>query len=194
MLNIFRTNQLLISILLLLFLLAFRLPAFLLESNWEPFLAGYFTEILYQWVTPDSILGNILAILLITVQAFIINDWVMHNRIYPTPNLFGGLFYVLYVSCFPDFHHLSPAVIGNTFIVIIIQQLTLTYKAKSAAKQIFNVGFLVGLGSLFYLPVIFFFFVGAASLNIFRGLLIKERFILLLGVLTPFYLLMVWLF
>ena len=66
---------------------------------------------------------------------------------------------------------------------------TLTHESVSAdrKKNIFNIGLLSGLSILIFFPTFLFVFVVLFGLLIFRPFRIQEWFIVILGIITPFY-------
>ena len=132
--------------------------------------------------------------ILILIQAVLLNMLVSKYRMAKQVTLFAGVFYILFVSFLPEFGALSPALIGNTFFIIALGELFDSYKKYSSAAKIFNVGFSLSLASLFYFPFIYYFFFGFISLGILRSFRLKERLILLIGFLAPYFLLSVYYF
>lgn len=189
MLGIFRTNQFLINLLLLFYAAALHLSAFILpEAIWEIPARGVLSTLVYQWLPPFSMWADITAILLVFVQAVILNVFFADNRITKEYTLFPGLFYILLSSFFPEFLYLSPLLMANTFYLLAYKELFATYRKPKAAKPIFNAGLWLGLASLFYFPFTFFLIWGFISLNVTRAFRIRERYMLLTGMLVPYIL------
>ena len=156
--------------------------------KWSPSGEGLLSGLLYQWIGSQTLLAHILAIVLLVAQGFLINAIVIGNRLSNEVNLFPGVFYVLTCCLLPDFLYLSPVLIGNTFILISLSQLFSIYKIASCADRIFNVGFWIGVASLFYAPFIFCFILMNAGLNILRAYNLKERLTAIVGMAMPFFL------
>lgn len=156
--------------------------------KWSPSGEGLMGGVLYEWIGSQTLTAHIIAILLLVAQGFLINSIVIENRLSNEVNLFPGVFYVLVCCLLPDFLYLSPVLIGNTFILIALVELFSTYKSPSCADRIFNVGFWTGVASLFYVPFIFYFILINAGLNILRAFNLKERLMVIIGLLVPFFL------
>ncbi|MEX0810626.1 MAG: hypothetical protein WD048_00330 [Chitinophagales bacterium] len=100
--------------------------------------------------------------------------------------------YIL-VSCyFTDFLQLHPMLFANILCLLSLNQLFLAYNAKQAFKAIYNGGFLIALAALFYFPFLMLIPVLIIGLFVFRGFIWREWTILVLGILTPFYLLLAY--
>ena len=188
MLALFRTNQFMANILLLLYAVIVRGSAFLQSDTAVLSQPGIFSKLLYQWIPPDSMEGFVAATILIFIQAVIINLLVGKNRIANEISLLPGMFYVLLSSAFSDFLYLSPLILANTFYIIVLMELFSTYRKYSAAGAIFNIGLWAGVASLFYSSYLFLFVLGMAGLSIFRSFKLKEQLMAISGLLTPYIL------
>ena len=164
------------------------------NADYEPANAGVISESIYGLINPGSLAGDITALLLVFLQAVLINYYVMEHKVCREVNLFAGLLYVLLGSAFPEFLHLSPALIANTFIILAIGQIWAIYQRVSMADRIFNIGFWVAMASLCYFSSITLLLMGLLSLTILRVGNGKEYLMLLFGFLTPYILACTWYF
>jgi len=188
-LSFFRTNQVFLSILLILYILLLRFSTFLDHPfQWTPSGQGIFAENVHIWIGTQSIGAQVLAIFLLLVQGFLVNLLSINHRLINEVNLFPGVFYILVSCLIPDMLYLSPVLIGNTFIIIALIELFSTYKNPSCADKIFNAGFWTGIASLFYSPFVFYLILLMAALNILRAFKIEERLMALIGLFTPYIL------
>ena len=156
--------------------------------RWSPSGQGILSESLYEWIGSQQTLSHIIAILLLLIQGTLINSLVIENRMSNEVNLFPGVFYVLISCLIPDFLYLSPVLIGNTFVLVVLIELFATYKNPACADKIFNSGFWIGVASLFYFPFIFFFIFLMAGLNTLRAFNVRERLMTLIGLFIPYLL------
>jgi hypothetical protein len=187
-LSIFRTNQFAVSGLLILYILLLHAASFVLEpSHVVSDTAGIL------WLTLcesfDLCSGGpaqFVSIMLTFIQALLINALVTQVRLYGEFNLYAGVAYVLLACLYPEFLQFSPMLVGNTFFIGAILSVVLVHRQASAADWIFNTGFWLGLASLFYPPFLFLGIWGILALSILQRRRIRERFMLLFGLLTPF--------
>lgn len=189
MLNIFRTNQIITGVLLLPYIVLLYASVFILDST-PPTIesSGIFSDWVYNQLAGNTLLSNIIAIVLIWLQSFLINAIALKHRLQNDFTLFPGLFYILLCSLLPDFLYLSPVLMGNTFFIIALGQTMECYKKNSVADRIFLVGFWLGIAGLFYFSfnlLIFWAIVGLSSLRAFR---LKEVLQVVFGLLTVFIL------
>lgn len=163
-------------------------------AEWANSSSHYLSDLLFQYIPSASIWGNILALLLVLVQAIMINNVVNQYKMTKEVTYYPALFYILLVSAIPEFLYLSPVLIAMTFYIIALIELFKWYKNYEAATQIFNVGFWLAIGSLFYMPLSVFIILAIAGLSILRSNRIDEFLILIIGILVPYFLLGVYFF
>lgn len=189
MLSLFRTNQLLNNFLLLFYVAILYLHVFVMPQSWEPSQGGILAYSVYQWLPWDSMAADVVAALLVLLQGILINFMVADNRINSETNLFPGFFYILAASALPEFTHLSPLHMANTFYLLALINMFTIYNNNKSAGAIFNIGFLIGLGSLFYFSYLVLLLAGFSALGILRAFNIRERLMVIVGVLIPYLLL-----
>lgn len=194
MLSIFRTNQLLASILLTFYIVLVRISVWFVPENWEPSGYGPLSAWVYQWIGHSGTTPNLVAIVLLLLQATFLNYIISEHRLADTVSLFPGLFYVLASSLLPELLHLSPLLMANTFLLLSINEIFATYKKTDCADRIYNIGFWIGIAVLFYPAYLVFLILAFSGLNILRAFKFKERLMVLTGLLTPFLLLSAYAF
>ncbi len=188
MLQLFRTNQFAVNILLLFYASLLWFSTFVIAHPVSVVKGGALGELFLFWVDPTSTAANLIAIILVFFQAFLVNVLVSKYRMASELSLFPGVFYILLTSFFPDFLYLSPILIANTFLILLFYELFDTYRQPSSAAKIFNVGFFVGLASLIYGSYFLFIFLAIIALSILRAFRTKEIVILVIGLGVPYFL------
>lgn len=194
MLSLFRSNQLLLSVLLLFYALLLHLSTFIIPVHDVPTNEGVLSTWVLDWIGRNGLFSNVIALLLVFFQAVWINVFVAKHRLASSVSLFPGLFYIFIASLFPDFLYLSPPLLANTFYIFALFEIMEVYKKASCADRIFNIAFWISVASLFYLPYIVMIILGFIGLGILRGFNITERLILLVGILVPYILVGTWTF
>lgn len=137
----------------------------------------------FEWFS-SPLLQSIIAILLVYLQAVYINRLVIKHRIAPQITLIPGLIYAILVSLMPEFTSLSPYLIANSLILIVVGQLFKIYKTPKVADNIFNVGFFIGAASIFVPNFIYLIIIGLFSIFILRSVRQKELVQLFSGLFT----------
>ncbi len=176
------------SVLLIGYALLLHLGLYLVPVSWQPEHPGVFSAWIYARIGHAGALPNLLALLLLVLQGTLVNMLALRHRIPETINLFPGLFYVLFASLLPEFLHLSPVLLANTFFLFALTDLFSVYNRQRISGYVFNLGLWIALASLFYPPFLFLILWAFIGLGILRAYDIRERFMVLTGVLTPYLL------
>jgi hypothetical protein len=195
-LSIFRTNQLPTGILYIVYLVLLRLPGYIfpdlrLQST---YVGGYFARMVEGWFGSSYWALEVFILVLLIVQAFLINIMVQEHRISREVTLFPGLFYLLIVNSVPGFFQATGPLIANTFIIYALWQMMAIYRKPACADSIFNIGLAIGIGSLFYFSLFSLAIWGLLGLNTLRAFRMKEFLIFLSGIIVPYILGFTWFF
>ena len=192
MLELFRKNIYLNSLMLLPYTVLLRLHTLIFPVSYQfpEAYNSYFSEWLFSQFT-HPILQSVGAILIIFIQALIINHLFVYHKVSRESTLFAGLLYILFVSVNPETNYFSPLLVANTFIILALHNLLKTFKITNAGALIFNAGIFIGLASVFYTPYAILAVFGILSLLIIRSFRLREKLQYLAGILTPYYLLVV---
>jgi len=185
-LALFRTNQFVANFLLLFYAVIVRGVVFIQAEEMALSQPGIFTHSLWGWIAPDSTWGFLLATLLVVIQAVMINLLVSQYRIAREISLLPGVFFVLFSSAFTEFLYLSPLILANTFYIIVLYELFSTYRKYAAAGAIFNIGWWLAVGSLFYFSYFFLLILGIIGLGMLRSFTFREVLTLFCGLLAPY--------
>lgn len=176
---------------MLLYIGLFRFASFLDDPSWSAPPKGYGSTWLFSWIGSSSTTADILALLLLFIQAILINYLVGHHKLTYENSMFPGIVYVLLMSFFPEFQHLSPILLASTFLLIGLSDVFECYQKGDAANNVFNAGLMLALATFFYAPAIYLilaFYLGFVSLKSFR---IKEILQFVIGFAIPHFLLFV---
>lgn len=188
MLSLFRTNQALANILLLLYIALLRGGLFYTTQPVLPEANGIWSYEFYRWIGNDLLLLPWLASAMILCQAIFINYIAARFRLSEEITLFSGTFYILLCSGMIELTNLPSALLANTFLIIVIYLLFETYRQNNSAASIFNIGLWVGIGSFFHFSFFLFILLGIIGMNILRAWNTKEILMLLIGLLTTYFL------
>ncbi|MBX2814970.1 MAG: hypothetical protein KTR24_03190 [Saprospiraceae bacterium] len=188
MLEFFRKNLFVYNALLLGYCLLLRLGGwFRPQTNGEEahLLADFFMAISGP---ADSWGGILLSFFIIMLTAIQINRLVSLNRLTPTNSLFPGLFFILISSYTLSLQSLSPAVIGNLFVVTMLLEIFKQTRNEELLIRTFNVGFLAGIASLSYSPYLILLPLGIIGMIVVRTFKRLDYFRCLLGFISPYLL------
>jgi hypothetical protein len=134
----------------------------------------------YSW------LGNLIALLLIIGEAFLLNFIVNENEILNKQSFLPALFYIVLMGNNSTMLQLHPLLFSNLFILFAINKLISSYRKDNAYSQAFDAGFLISIASLFYFPYIAFFPILGVGFILFRPFNWREWVISFIGVLVPY--------
>lgn len=195
MLNLFRTNQIAFNLLLIVYILLIRGSAFIIEVPGEHYTGqGVLSDWVNGWAGTTGGWATTVGIILVFIQALLINVVVAKFRMATSVSLFPGLFYALLVSMIPEFLALSPALLANTFFILAFWELFESYRKNNVAGHIVNVGFWIGVASLFYFSGIVLLLLAVIGLSVLRAFRFKELIMLLIGFTVAYIAAMVYFF
>ena len=185
MLEIFRRNRFFNSLLLLPYTILVRV--WLVFDGKAPAFhkKGVLTDWIFGSIDENGAFAIFVSILLVYLQALLLNRLVIRNRLTNELTLFPGLFYILLVSFFPEYNGLSAPLIANTFVIMAFGYLMQTHKTKRVASLIFTAGIWFAVAFLFYFGYAFMFLVGILGLSMLRTVKAKQWIQFILGYLTP---------
>lgn len=189
MLSIFKTNKIILSILLIPYAFILRSYAFFGDVPTDFDNGGILADLIYETIGLDDTWLVSIAFVIILVQAFFIILFTNSHKLSGDRTLYAGVFYVLFSSISVAFLGLSPALMGNTFLLLALSNFFDIYKNKEPAGRHFNAGFWLGIAALFYGSLFLFFFFGILAINLMRAFNIKEMLQMISGYLVPFILL-----
>ncbi|GAB3924257.1 DUF6427 family protein [Mucilaginibacter myungsuensis] len=129
--------------------------------------------------------------ILVLIQAILLNYVVNFYNLLSKPSFLPALMYVVVSGLFTPFLTLSAPLICNFLVIWIVYKLLAFYKGTEVRSISYDLGMLVALSSLFYLPCIYFFVVIWAALLIFRPFDWRDWAASILGYLTVFFFLAV---
>ena len=187
LLEIFRKNLFINSVLLLPYIFLVRLPSIVYPAAYPLTETTNTLQGLVYVLFPDALLQNIIANILIFIHALLINHIFIKHRLSREITLLPGLIYVVLVSVVADGVLLSPVLMSTTFILLAVINLLRTYKLPNPSAYIFNSGFYLSIASLFYTPYIFMVLFGVIILLILRSFKLLEKLQYFTGFILPYF-------
>ncbi len=192
MIGIFKANNPSGNAILFLYAIVLKIPMFLHTSmpSVQPLdgiLYKYCLQFIGLFDKGFPIIYNIIAFLLLFIQAISFNKIVNDQRLLKQNNFLTGMSYLLLTSLFSDWFSLSAPLIVNTFLVWIFTRITVLYNNPKPKATLFNIGLATGLAAFFYFPSITFLILVIVGIAIFRSFKLQEWVLVLLGIITPLY-------
>lgn len=137
---------------------------------------------------------NIFSVLLLFTQALYFNSILDKHKIVERGNYIGAYIFILLSCMFRNFLFLSPALIANIFLLIEIDLLFSIYKKEKVSSQIFDLGFVISISSLFYFPSLSFLLFLFFGVLILRPFKFGEWLVIIIGAIVPYFLSAVYFF
>ena len=195
----FKANNPYNTFLLLVYGLLLKLPMFLHPTIPTPQQTdGFLFKTLLGQI---SIIGNsvpaiypIISFLLLYTQAVTFNKLSNDQRLMQKPNYLTGMAYLLITSLFKEWDILSAPLIVNTLLIWVWANMSGLYNNKNAKSTLFNIGMIIGISTFFYFSSIAFSLLIIAGLTVTRPFKLSEWLIALLGIFTPYYFLLAYVF
>ena len=189
MLEIFRKNVLINSLLLLPYVFLVRIGTFLLPQKYtlDQSNATFINSFVYNHID-NLFIQNIIASILVFLQALLVNYIFINQKISRDSTQFAGVFYVPFVSLIANTSGLTAILMANTFLLLALHNLLNTYKNINPTAQIFNSGFMIATASLFYVPYFAYFLFGIIAILQLRSFNILEKLQYFIGFITPYFL------
>ncbi len=156
--------------------------------------AGPFFEMLRPMIINNPLISVILSFMLLIVQAIILNHVATSKSFTERYSALPGLLYLVLMCSATVMIAPHPVLFANIFLILALNKLFDVHQEEHVTKQVFNVGLLIAVATLFHYPAIVLFL--ALIMSIFVYYLVNIRTIMaaLIGLLTPFALLALYYF
>ncbi|HTD40552.1 MAG TPA: DUF6427 family protein [Mucilaginibacter sp.] len=158
-----------------------------------------FTELFSRLLLPVSrqttippVVNLFLASLLIFIQAILINFLANKHNLLGKSTFLPAFMYVTLSSLFIPFLMLSPGLVCNFLLIWMLFKLLDLYKGDAAKSICYDLGMIVAVGTMIYLPFIYMFLVIWVGLAIFRPFDWREWIAGMIGFITIFFFLAVF--
>ncbi|RVU01884.1 beta-carotene 15,15'-monooxygenase [Mucilaginibacter limnophilus] len=155
----------------------------------EPF-ARLLVPVNYEFAL-SPFFNVLLASALVFVQALLLNTLVNYFNLAGKPSYLPALMYITLSALFTPFLILSAPLICNFLVILMLYKLFALYQGGGVMAAAYDLGLIVALGSLIYLPFIYLFLVVLIALVTFRPFNWREWTAAILGYATVFFFLAV---
>lgn len=199
MTGIFRANNPLNTSILFIYGVLLKLGWFINSPIPSP---GHFNGLLYDpfinllkpaldyWPALYWILGY----LLLFSQALMLNYYINSRRMIQKPNYLPGMSYLLVTSFFAEWNVLSAPLVISTIVIWVWAKLSMISGDHRVKGTLYNLGLAIGVCSFLYFPAVAFLLLVLIALLIMRPAKIAEWILVILGLVSVWYILFAWLF
>jgi hypothetical protein len=127
----------------------------------------------------------LLSSLLILVNAFNVTRIFNENDFYEKNIYSSGFLYLVLMSFYHSFYHLSSVLIIQTLLITVIREILLIQHQDGDQKHIFNGAFLLGLSACLHPPSSLYLFAFLVSIWSLKSFLTKDFLLILVGAFLP---------
>lgn len=190
MLNLFRQNTVLSAIATVVLALLLRIPMFIqypdIQMQGSGPIAVLFFKFIQKTANPLQ-LSFIIATVLIVFQSMLLNYIVNKHEVLYKYTFLPGTVFLVASSLFPEQMQLSPQLLANTFLMLMLLRLFYLYESQQPIYLVFDAGMLLGIALLFHIEMIVLLPFILISVIIFTSFNLRYIIIALLGILMPAY-------
>lgn len=195
----FRANNPYNNFLLLIYGLLIKLPMFLRPVAPQPQpIDGFLYKEFIQFLQPVGkglpVIYPLITFGLLFTQAIWFNKLLIDQRIMQRPNYLTGMSYLLITSMFPEWNLLSSPLIVNSLLIWVWAKMSTLSTDHAPKAALFNIGIAIGICTFFYFPSLAFVALIIFGLALTRAFRLAEWVIALLGIITPYYFLLAYVF
>lgn len=132
------------------------------------------------------------AVVVVFLQALIFNQVLNNHGILGKSSYLPAATYIIVCSVFTPFLSFTPPLLCNFLILFIFDKILLEYKNSNSVAAMFDLGFVVAIGTLFYFPFVSFLILLWAALLLLKPFYWREWVSVLVGFLTVIFILGVY--
>ncbi len=128
---------------------------------------------------------QVAALVITAGHMLLFNYYMSKNDQFPEKNYLPGLIYLIVSNLFPDFLTLTPVLMANTFLLIAMNLIFRHIRIGLREDEVYLIGFLIGIATLFYLPIWIFIVLPVISFLLYTGTRPTQYLLLGFGLLLP---------
>lgn len=188
LIRLFRTSQPLLTFLLLLPVVAASFSSYnyhfsTVSANGMPFYDAVLQLLggLPSWVRVA------VSMTLIYLQAIHLQFILNRHEVLYKESWLPALMYILLATMIPEFQWFHPMLFINSLLLFALDRIFYLYKNDKPLALDFDVGFIIGLASLFYLPLLIYIIFFGAALILLRPFSWRDWATGIIGVFLPLF-------
>ena len=132
---------------------------------------------------------QVVALLLLTFEAFFFNSFMVSNQLITRSSTLGAVCYILFMSLMPWQMSLQPILIASLFVVMLIHTLSLIYQTEHTERYLFNGGVFLAVATMFYFPSVIIMPWALIALFVMGLSSLRTHLIFILGFLVVYFVL-----
>lgn len=165
-------------------------PVLLVNTN-----DGLLAVLMQQYfATINSNFLFIIYMMALLIQAIRLNFLLNQIKLFQQSNYTVAMTYVLLSGLFSQWCNITSALLANFLLIWLVMKIVQLYNQPNPKEILFNIGMLMGVSILAYHPISLMIIITAFALAILRPFKLQEWFVLIMGILIPYYFLGGWLY
>lgn len=145
-------------------------------------------------LTGSPLLSLALALVLIVLQAFLLNNVYRSNGFFGRDNMLPAIILMLAYSWSTDYQTLHAILPATVFVIFALHSIMRMYGQHAAYQQLFVASFATGIAALFYIPLAYLLLMLWFTLITYRVSSWREYAVSIIGYALPFIYYISWLF
>lgn len=189
MLKLLKSNHPFVIILIPFLTALFWAPALIFGSHefvrLDPMVDTPLYSLCMDWLGSNFYVHKSIAFVLFVTQAYLLIRLNFKYIFIETKTYLPAVLFVIGGSVFPYFQNLHPLLIANVFLFFALERCFEIRKEKNQFKLYFETGLLLGIGGLFYFPLVVFLLIVWITQLVLRTFNLREWLSSIIGFLTP---------
>jgi hypothetical protein len=186
--RLFRTSQPMLAFLLMVPVLVAAYSSYhyhfaTVQPNGMPF---YDAVIAVLGKAPSWVRLTI-SLILIYLQAIHLQFILNRHEVLYKESWVPALMYIFLATLLPEFQWFHPMLFINSFLLLALDRIFFLYKNDKPLPLDFDTGFIIGIASLFYLPLLIFILFFGAALILLRPFSWRDWATGIIGVFLPLF-------
>ena len=153
-----------------------------------------FHSLLIHLLQGNVLLSRIIAFIFVLIQSFLLYRINLRFVLIQKRTYLPFLLFVVLTGFIPELHSLNEVLIASLFIILATGILMSSNEAESNSYKFFDAGLMIGLGMMFYSPMIYFLIYLWISTSVLRSFYWREYVYPVLGIIIPVIFYLAWLF
>ena len=187
------------AIILLIYSLILKFPIFLypvppVMQEGDNYIYKGILDFLSPIAGSAPVVFSFFAFILIFAQATLLNRICNSIKLFPRPNYLVAMSYILVTTLMIEWSYFSAPLLVNTIMIWVWYRMIGLYNSATPKTSVYNVAVLIGVLPLMYSPAIAFVLLLVLALLVTRPFRITEWMVALLGLVTPYYFLIGYLY
>jgi hypothetical protein len=160
----------------------------------DPYLFRLVAEAMIGLFSFNPYVYSFFLFFLIFILAVFVNRLINAQKLFHRPNDFAGMCLMLFTAVMPGWDAFNSGFLLSCLLAGIVLILLSMSSNNDARAKSFNIGFLLGIAMLIYTPAFLFLFLLLIGLIILRPFRAQEWALIFLGISTPVYFMLSFLF